>query len=348
MSEYENEQILTPGAAPAEAAAEGPGAASAPDLRTARKSFSRMGFALLVFLAATALLQGGATVALQLWTGAPSWAFWVLGYILPVYGVGVPLCLLVLRKLPRDTGEPRPLGGKNFFVMLLMCFPIMYGGNLIGTILSGILSGGAAQNPLESMVSSPSLLSALVLAVMAPLFEEYVFRKCLIDRARRYGEKTAILFSGLTFALFHMNLYQFFYAFGLGLLFAYIYTRTRRLRYTVCLHMIINFIGSVLAPWLVTQFDPEALGAVAGGDVEAAMALVQSPGYLLFMLYAVALLALSIAGLVLLIKRRKSFVIEPAPEELPKQLRFKTVYLTAGVILFALACLAGMVAMLVI
>ena len=51
------------------------------------------------------------------------------------------------------------------------------------------------------------------------------------------------------FGLFHLNLFQFFYAFGLGLMFGYVYMRTSQLRYSIVMHMIINFNGSVLAPW---------------------------------------------------------------------------------------------------
>ena len=46
-----------------------------------------------------------------------------------------------------------------------------------------------------------------------------------------------------------MNVFQFFYAFGLGLMFGYVYTRTSRLRYSVAMHMLINLNGSVLAHW---------------------------------------------------------------------------------------------------
>ena len=44
-----------------------------------------------------------------------------------------------------------------------------------------------------------------------------------------------------------MNLFQFFYAFLLGLMFGYVYTRTSKLRYSTAMHMIINFNGGVLA-----------------------------------------------------------------------------------------------------
>ena len=46
-----------------------------------------------------------------------------------------------------------------------------------------------------------------------------LFRRLLVDRMVKYGEATAVLFSGLMFALFHGNLNQFVYAFTLGVFF---------------------------------------------------------------------------------------------------------------------------------
>lgn len=58
------------------------------------------------------------------------------------------------------------------------------------------------------------------MVVMAPICEEILFRKILIDRIRLYGDKAAILVSSVVFGLSHGNFYQFFYAFGIGLVLA--------------------------------------------------------------------------------------------------------------------------------
>ena len=48
--------------------------------------------------------------------------------------------------------------------------------------------------------------------------------------------------------------------------------------------------------------------------------------------------SLSIAGLVLLIRRRKRFVLEPTAEQLPRGTGFRVSCLNPGVLLFALVC----------
>ncbi len=308
---------------------------AAPDLQKARRDFSRLGFALLVFFVVANGLAGIAAAVLQMMGSSSPLVQWGVGYILPVYCLGVPAALLMMRRVPTVKREGEALGLGKLILFLIMCFPIMYGGNLIGTLLSAMFSGGTAQNPLEAMTAESSWIQVIVLAVLAPLFEEFVFRKQLIDRISRYGEKTAIFFSGLTFGLFHANLFQFFYAFGLGVLFAYIYTRTRRLRYTVILHMCVNFLGSVVAPWIMSKADLDAIDALSQGAMDVDLSGVGG-----FMIYAFALIGLSIAGLVLLLRHRKKFVLLPAEEELPKGTGFKVSCLNAGVILFAIACAA--------
>ena len=212
-----------------------------------------------------------------------------------------------------------------------MCMPIMYGGNIIGTVLSSLLSGGTAENALMDYVMGNPLYSILVMVILAPVLEEYIFRKLLIDRMHIYGEKLAVFTSALMFGLFHGNLTQLIYAFALGLVFGYVYLKSGKLRYSIGLHMLINFLGSVAGPGLaakVTTFaELETL------DTAAMVWMV------VFVVYLLAIIGLSIAGFVLLGINQRKVSYNQAELELPKGSRFKTVYLNAGMLLLVLACL---------
>ena len=153
--------------------------------------------------------------------------------------------------------------------------------------------------------------------ILAPLAEETVFRRFFIDRARPYGEKLAVVTSALAFGLFHGNFAQFFYAFGLGLVFGYVYVRTGRLRCSVLLHMFINLIGGVVS----------------------VMALEQGTESPAFLAYTAAMVALALIGMVLLVKELPRLRFDNAPSELPRGERFKTVYGNAGMALMVLGCL---------
>ena len=318
---------------------------------TAKQTFNRIGWALCaavgsliaVQIALNAILRVSGLVAPE--SEGVGWVGWLASF-LPVYACALPLGYCLLRRVPAEGHDGTPLGGKNFLVFLLMCFPLMYAGNLIGTLLSALLSGGAAENPLLGFAFDDNPIKLLVMVVLAPLFEEWFFRKQLIDHSARYGEKTAILLSALAFALFHGNLYQLFYAFALGLLFAYVYVRTRRLRYPVLLHMIVNFMGTVVGPLVLSAVDMEALEQVQSGAMDEAALTALLPGVGVLMLYGLVIIGLSIAGLVLLILRAHRLVFLPAEEELPKEGRFQTVYANAGMILYALLCIGLCVASL--
>ena len=166
-------------------------------------------------------------------------------------------------------------------------------------------------------------------------------RKQIIDHIRQYGERPAILLSALAFALFHTNMFQLFYTFGLGLIFGYVYVRTSRLRYSLLMHMIINFNGGIVAPWVISQANTKALDAIDTGSTEQLeTALGQDAGGLIIvMVYGLAIVVPIIAGIVLLVRDRRRFEFYITPEELPRGLRTRTSLLNPGFVVYAVLCL---------
>jgi membrane protease YdiL (CAAX protease family) len=88
--------------------------------------------------------------------------------------------------------------------------------------------------------------------IVAPVCEELIFRKILLDRLRPFGDKIALLYSGFAFGLFHTNFGQFLFASVLGLILGYVVIKTGKIWYAIALHFIVNFFGSV-----VTQALPQ-------------------------------------------------------------------------------------------
>ena len=163
----------------------------------------------------------------------------------------------------------------------------MYVGNMIGIMITSLINGGTSLNPLDALAASDSIFAkVLVTVIIAPLLEELIFRKLLIDRMNVYGERLAVVTSALMFALFHGNLSQFFYAYFLGLVFGYVYLRSGRLIYSAILHMAVNFMGMVLAPALLVNVDMETLEAISTErDPQAQMALL-SPEVVRYLIFS--------------------------------------------------------------
>ena len=100
-------------------------------------------------------------------------------------------------------------------------------GNAITTII-GILKGNEVNNGVVGVILEGNMLINFVsMVILAPIVEELVFRKLIIDRTAKYGQTVAIIASGLMFGLFHGNLNQFAYALVLGCFFC-IYLSTYR------------------------------------------------------------------------------------------------------------------------
>lgn len=242
----------------------------------AAKEFSRVGFSLLalnlVLLIASYVLSIAFLFVFNWDTEAIAaawWVNWVLSLV-PLYAVATPVMLLILYALPKaphnetyvqngETREKSPFTVGKFLLLLLIAMGLMYIGSFIGSTIMAILSqitGHDYQNDLASIVNeSPVWMTFIGTVICAPIGEEFLFRKLLIDRTRRWGDLISILISALTFGLFHGNLFQFFYAFFIGAILAYIYTRTGKLRWCMAMHAAVNFLGSILIPW-ITSFIP--------------------------------------------------------------------------------------------
>ncbi len=312
-------------------------------LKQARRDFSRIGASLclmvVVWYALATVLEGALYAAVGGKGEAPNWVTYV-GSGVPLYLIAMPIAVMLMGKSTVIETRKFDMKPGLFFKLLLMCLPMMWAGSVFGSMLSMVLSNGEATDRVADLAMQTNIWNVVFLVIVGPIFEEWLFRKQLIDHTRKYGEKTAILLSGLAFGLFHMNLFQFFYAFLLGLMFGYVYTRTSKLRYSTAMHMIINFNGGVLAPWVLTRVDLDQLEKVseaAENGNAAAMeqwASQNAAGLAIMVVYFLLYGAVILAGFVLLIRNFRKAEFYIAPEELPRGVRAKTVYGNVGMITF--------------
>ncbi|ATO40537.1 hypothetical protein BP20092_08070 [Bifidobacterium pseudolongum subsp. globosum DSM 20092] len=300
-------------------------------ITAAKRAYSRAGAAitlmLVVWVLLTLLLQGAVAGMLH----TPQLSMWLSVVISSgvLYCIALPLGFIVLRTEPMLPTRRFTLKPSRFLMYLLIALPITYAGNIIGIVLSALLSGGQASNRILDMTGGSDWVVNIVAAVLlAPIVEEWLFRKQLIGRLRRFGELPAILVSALFFALFHLNLFQFFYAFGLGVLFGYVYMRTSKLRYTVGLHMLINANGGIVAPWFMNRL----MGAIDANLTPDTLTGAQMGALIGGLTYSFVLLAATLAGLVLLIVRWKRREFYLAPEQLPRGAAGRAAFGNPGIV----------------
>ncbi len=259
-----------------------------------------------------------------------------------IYGIGMPALILFLKRVPATTIEKKPMKVWQFLVAIVMCFCVMYCSNIVGLVITGIIGlikGSMVNNVLMEFVGGTNiLLTFLYTVICAPIMEEYVCRKLIVDRTVRYGQGVAVVTSGLMFGLFHGNMNQFVYAFTLGMFLAFLYVKTGKLRYTIGIHMIINFFGGVFSTVLMDSMNyNEYLAAFeAGASPEELMNILMAalPAWLIFMAYGMLVFGVIIGGIVLFIVFRKRFTFAKGEVQIPKGKRFATVILNVGMLLY--------------
>jgi membrane protease YdiL (CAAX protease family) len=305
-----------------------------------KKIFSAIGLYTGLILAVTSLLQLAAGHLLADYLhSAEQWLFWLTTF-LPLY-LSVIGGLLLLKKIPSVKLEEHRLPLKYFIIVPVICVFVMYAGNLIGTLVTLALSSlthTAAENPLSELSGDGTLLQRFVfMVIMAPLVEEYVFRKQLIDRMHVYGGRTAVILSGLMFGLFHGNFSQFFYAAALGIIFGYVYLKTGRLRYTIGLHMFVNFFGGIVGPYLLNNI-AGTLSHLNQLLILPLHRILGLPHVLMFIIYIVMLMAMALAGFVLLVKEGREISFTKEELQLPKGKAVAVSCLNPGMVFFTIAC----------
>ena len=293
-----------------------------------RQVFSRVGFAYAAYLTISTASQLLAAALLQPFRARMGEDLWFVVCMLCMYPAAFLVFWLLMRRIPKDpAGRPdMPLRAGRFLGIFIICVGVMYAGNLLGQLISQMadrLTGRQSVNAVVELVMGMDTWAVFLAAVAAaPVMEELLFRKLLLDRVSVFGDRTAILLSGVVFGLAHGNFYQFFYAFGLGSIFAWVYLRTRRIRFSILLHVLINFCGSILPMQLLHMMrDYPVIGAH------------------LLLGQTMLMMAAAICGVILLICQRRDWILLPGSCPIPAGEWFGTVFANKGILVFFLVSL---------
>ena len=297
-----------------------------------KKAFIHIGAALIVQFVVTTLVSWAIYLPLNdpqklhdfMVTVGPS-ATLGISYIPRV--IGVLAFWLIVRKMPvfKKGGG---LGFKNLIQIFLIMYAVSISLNTIGTTITAFSPAGKSMEleSISSIVTTGNIVGIMIPVLFAPVLEELVFRKMILDRTKGYGETTAIVFSALSFGLFHQNLTQILFAFGVGLFLGYVYCKTGKVAITMIMHILINGFSSVLMfimPMFGKGFNPALVIAV--------------------ILLSNAIIAMLISGIVLLVKwlKNRRFILDNSMNNcIPRKDVLKTVYINPAVVSYIVICIA--------
>ena len=294
-------------------------------MTNSKKTFTRIGLALIIAYAVIFAFSRFVFTPLLLKTDMAKLVE-TIGPSLTLLLTDVPNMIfllvfwLVIRRIPKSDWQKESLSFKSMFQIFVMMYAVGTVFNLVGTFISKAAPAGGTEqlDMINKMVSSGLPTGIMMTVIIAPILEELIFRKLMLDRIRNYGEKTAIVFSALCFGLFHENLTQFLYAFIIGLFLGYVYCKTGKVLYTMIMHALVNLISSSIMLLL-----PMLSNGTRGKVILAVM--------------AVTIAVLFVMGVVQLIRhlRKRDFRLDNTMlTAIPSGEVVKTVYLNPCVMLF--------------
>lgn len=289
-----------------------------PNVAGARRNYTRVGLALAAMFVAIHAMQYVLTRAVN-----P-----LVGTYLPIYAIGLPVFLLLAGRGERPKLTGRRLGVREMLLLFPICLFVMYTGSVVGNLLQSGLHAIIPFSLLPAIEATSEYmpLQIAMVTLASPIMEEFVFRRCIIDRLCPYGEKAALITSAIAFGLFHGSMSQLCYGTLLGLVFGYVYLRTGRLRYSLGLHILINAITTIVLPALLML----AYNA-SGGDNPESVALwdvLMEPGVLALVVFLALAFVLYLFGAV-------AFAFGVHEREIsPDGVGMRTAFLSWGMLVF--------------
>lgn len=157
------------------------------------------------------------------------------------------------------------------------------------------------------------LISAISIAVIPALVEEFAFRGLVLGLLRRFGDVFAIFASSALFGILHGNFEQMPFAFLVGLVLAFVRIKTGSIVVPMAIHALNNFV-SIAASYAVLH------------DAAAAN--------LVYTVYIMLALLSAIFGIFLL-RGKEVFTFPPSNGALGAKKKYMTFFFSPAIIIFS-------------
>lgn len=214
--------------------------------------------------------------------------------------------------------------------------------NILTMIVTVIITSSSDLNDsfnTATDIQPPDMASAwyllFTLAVIAPVFEEFIFRGVLMDALKPYGNGLAIFVTGILFGLYHGNFNQLFYTAAIGIALGYIANVTKSIVPTTIIHAIFNSVSGIL---LLLMTTPSVQEYVMSGNTDEIPDgdMLMILAYALFMITALVLILVGIVCAVLKIKQIRKYKVPKVWGEVSNGKKISVLFLTVPSIIAVL------------
>lgn len=170
---------------------------------------------------------------------------------------------LIAAKLPvKKTLKLNTLSLPAIMICLLIGI-LLYPMSLFLGTLAQLFFHNYLQDAVLTMQSMPLWAFILTIAVTPAICEELAMRGVVFSGYGRINMKKAALMNGLLFGILHLNFQQFFYAFLIGVILAYMVDSTRSLYSSMLAHFACNGVSA-----LISYFALKLMTSNPGGEIE--------------------------------------------------------------------------------
>lgn len=186
---------------------------------------------------------------------------------------------------PVESGALRPFEAAAFhkvrissFLMIALCTFLVMPLVVVLNALSMLFADNVMESLQGDIVDTPFPVMLLMIGIVGPFCEEFVFRGVIYrsyrrnewdqnngcyTNGRRRGFR-AVLLSAFLFGLMHMNFNQMIYAFAMGIFLALLVEAAGSLWASVFCHMFFNSVEVVLM-YVSNRLSDNIYGQTAGG-----------------------------------------------------------------------------------
>lgn len=147
------------------------------------------------------------------------------------------------KKLKDIKFDFKPVETLDTIGMMLL---VNYGISVIGYLFSKMGLPDTSKDYSFTWNSWYNVFTFLSVAIVAPIFEELIFRGMIYNQMAKYNKMFAIVMTSALFGLLHLNLSQSIPAFFISLVLCYMYEKTQSLSVTILGHAANNFLVSLV------------------------------------------------------------------------------------------------------
>ena len=137
------------------------------------------------------------------------------------------------------------------FKIIILAFAVVLGVNFLSGVLSQLLELllnqiGLTSAPSQEALNGPITMSMVIYGcIIAPFFEEFLYRGAILRYLEKYGSSFAILSSAILFGFMHGNIIQIPFAIVIGLIFGFL-AKEYSIKLSILIHMANNTYAMLL------------------------------------------------------------------------------------------------------